>query len=182
MNYQTQPIIKTERLLLRPFTQEDAPRVQLLVSDKRISEMVANIPHPYPDGAASEWISTHHSGWEQGVRTHFAISDKTSNVLMGAISLVVVDPKIEPSEAELGYWLGVEYWGHGFITEASQRVIKLGFDELGVGCIYARCLSNNPASGRVLEKAGFIHTGQRAGMCGDKFASIEHFELLAASR
>lgn len=178
MNSQAQPILKTERLLLRPFIQEDAARVQLLAGDKRISEMVANIPHPYPDGAASEWISTHRSGWESGSRASFAIIDKTTNILMGAISLVGKTAESGVLEAELGYWLGVDYWGAGLVTEAGKRIIQLGFDELGLQRIHARRLSHNPASGRVLEKIGLVHIGQREGMCGDKFGAIEHYELL----
>ncbi|MCP3675590.1 MAG: GNAT family N-acetyltransferase, partial [Gammaproteobacteria bacterium] len=58
-----QPILKTKRLILKPFTIEDSSRVTVLAGDKKIADVTANIPHPYPEGLANEWISTHSQKW-----------------------------------------------------------------------------------------------------------------------
>lgn len=173
-----QPSLESTRYILRPFTADDAPAVQLLAADKRISDMVSNIPHPYPEGAALQWISTHVPGWEKGVQASFAIVDKTNHELCGAIGLSVDTTETDVREAEIGYWLGVDYWGRGIVSEACQRIVSFGLDEMNLDKIRARRLSNNPASGRVLEKAGFKHTGTAEGTCGDKFASLDYYEIL----
>lgn len=173
-----QPSLDTERFLLRPFTSEDAARVQLLAADKRISEMVSNIPHPYPDGAALDWITTHRPAWEAGSQASFAIIDKATNELRGAIGLSLKMTEDGQTEAELGYWLGVAYWGQGIVSEACQRIVEFGLNDLRLGRIHARRLSINPASGRVLEKAGFSHIGTAEGTCGDKIGSLDYYEIL----
>ena len=175
---QVQPNLESARYLLRPFTPEDAAKVQVLAADKRISDMVSNIPHPYPDGAALEWISSHVPGWDKGVQASFAIIDKTNHELRGAIGLTISSIETGTKEAELGYWLGVDYWGQGIVSEVCQRIVHFGLHDLNIDRIHARRLSSNPASGRVLEKAGLKHTGTAEGTCGDKFASLDYYEIL----
>ncbi len=101
------PEIKTERLLLRPFELSDADDIQRLAGDKAIADTTLNIPHPYEDGMAEEWIATHRPKFEAGELVNFAIVSKASNELMGAIGLIIV-PQFE--RAELGYWIGKPFW------------------------------------------------------------------------
>ncbi|PWQ92804.1 GNAT family N-acetyltransferase [Leucothrix pacifica] len=178
MNNQEQPSLKTTGYYLRPFRADDADTVQLLAADKRISEMVSNIPHPYPEGAALAWINSHRPAWDERSQASFAIVDKANHQLLGAIGLSIKPADNGLTEAEVGYWLGVEYWGRGIVSEACQRIVKFGLDELALDRICARRLSANPASGRVLEKAGFRHTGTAEGSCGDKFTSLDYYEIL----
>lgn len=180
MNTKVQPTFKTERLILRPFTLSDAPRVQYLASDRRIAEMVSHIPHPYPEGAAKEWITGHRPGWQEGIQASFAIVEAHAVELYGAIGLTISTVDDDLTEAELGYWLGVDYWGKGIVTEACQRIVEFGLNDLGLHRIQARRLSINPASGRVLEKAGFVHTRTADGTCGDKYASLDYYEIRGA--
>lgn len=170
-----QPALHSERLLLRPLTLDDAPKIQIMVSDKRVSEMTANIPHPYPDEAAVAWINTHGANWQQRKQVSYGISLTSTQEIIGAMGLVLRDP----AEVELGYWLGVDYWGFGYATEAAKRIISFGFNELGLNFVKARVLSRNPASGRVLLKSGFTHSRTEAGSCGSKFESLDYYECLA---
>lgn len=168
-----QPQLTSERLLFRAFTLDDAPRVQAIVSDKRIAEMTANIPYPYPETGAIDWISTHEKRWSSRENVSFAILLKSTDTIIGAIGLAFK----ESNEGELGYWLGVDYWGKGYATEAAMCINNYGLNALNFDKIKARALSRNPASGRVLLKSGFKHTGTTEGTCGDKFESLDYFEI-----
>lgn len=143
--------LETERLLLRRFTLEDAPRVQLLAGDKAIAETTLNIPHPYEDGMAEEWIGTHEEQRDAGKLENFALVQKGDNLLVGAIGLVI---KREFESAELGYWVGRPYWGQGYCTEAARMILKYGFEQLGLNRIFAGHFTINPASGKVMKKIG----------------------------
>ena len=132
--------------------------MQRLVGAREVAEALLNIPHPYPAGAAEEWISTHSARWEQEEGLDLAIERQDDGLLLGAIGLGI---KREHSHAALGYWMGVPYWGHGYATEAGREVVRYAFEELGLNRVYAFHFTRNPASGRVLQKIGMVHEGVR---------------------
>ena len=163
-----QPGIDTARLVLRPFVPGDAPRVQQLAGHPDIADTTLNIPHPYEDGMAESWIETHLPGFEAGLLATFAIVLRDDDDLIGAIGLTI---NRELRMADLGYWVGKPYWNRGYATEATRALITYGFESLGLNRIGAQHLTRNPASGRVLEKAGMRPEGMaRAG--GDEARSI----------
>ena len=151
-----QPILRTHRLILRPFTLADAPDVQLLAGAREVAATTALIPHPYSDGMAEAWIASHPNGLAEGTNVVYAITDGQTGALIGAIGLSVV---AEHSRAELGYWIGVPFWGHGYCTEAAAAVLRYAFEELGLRRVQARHFAINPASGRVMQKTGMAHEG-----------------------
>jgi [ribosomal protein S5]-alanine N-acetyltransferase len=152
------PTLRTERLVLRAFTLEDAPEVQRLAGVREIAEMVYPIPHPYEDGVAKEWFATHLSAFEAGEAVTFAITLREVGALCGATELTI-NP--QDANAELGYWLGVPYWGRGYATEAAREVVRYGFEKLGLHRIHSGHFARNPASGRVLRKIGMRYEGTR---------------------
>ncbi len=84
--------------------------------------------------------------------------------------------------AELGYWIGVPYWGNGYATEAATAMVKYGFGTLGLHRIFAGHFTNNPASAGVLRKIGMRHEGcQRAHILKwGKFLDLEMYGMLAS--
>jgi ribosomal-protein-alanine N-acetyltransferase len=152
------PILQTTRLSLRPFVQADAPAVQRLAGDKRVSDPTVKIAHPYPDGAAEAWIANHESIYESGSAVIHAITLRESGELIGAISLVLITPQHQ--RAEIGYWIGTQFWSQNFCSEAAAAVIEFASATLGLTRITARCLARNPASARVLEKIGMTQEGR----------------------
>jgi ribosomal-protein-alanine N-acetyltransferase len=150
------PTLSTQRLILRPFSLTDAPRVQLLAGAWEVANTLATMPHPYPDGAAQEWIAGHAKDFETGKNLPLAICLK-DGTLIGDISLMGF--RTPHSRAEIGYWLGKDYWGQGYCTEALRAVIKLGFEQLGLNRIFGQHWSRNVASGKVMHKAGLKHEG-----------------------
>lgn len=151
-----QPELATTRLILRPFTMHDAPDVQRLAGEFAVADTTGNIPHPYPDGVAEQWIATHQPQYEAGSAAIFAIILRTSVELIGAISLGI---NRHLDSAELGYWLGTPYWGQGYCTEAGRAVLAFGFGTLGLNRIHACFVPRNLASGRVMEKLGMTREG-----------------------
>ena len=157
-----QPALSTARLQLRAFTFADAARVQRLANVEAIADVTANLPFPYPDGLAENWIGTHPEKWRAGEQASYAITLNDSGELIGCISLV----NIEGASAETGYWLGLDYWGRGYISEACRALLDFGFIQLRLNLVRARVLERNPASVRVLVKCGFKQVGREIQKCG----------------
>jgi len=175
-------VLDSNRLLLRAFIQADSATVQKLVGAFEIADTTASIPHPYEDGMAESWISNLETVLANGKGVTFAIVAKSgaslpAQALVGAISLMGLEAD---HQAEVGYWLGRPYWGRGYGTEALKRLVAHAFEDLDLVRLYAHHLTRNPASGRVLEKAGFIHEGSRPSHAKKwgKLEDIEEYGLL----
>ena len=95
-----QPTIKTSRLILRPFSLEDAANVQRLAGAIEIARVTLNVPHPYEDGMAQAWIAGHAGEFENGRHACFAVASQESGQLMGCVGLGV---QPQHARAELGY-------------------------------------------------------------------------------
>jgi RimJ/RimL family protein N-acetyltransferase len=173
------PTLTTERLILRPFTLDDAPEVQRLAGTREIADTTINIPHPYPEGAAEKWINTRRDEYQKNGSVAWAVTLKDSSQLMGCISLGV-DGK--NGRAELGYWIAREYWGQGYCTEAAKKVLTYGFRQAKLNRIFASYLSRNPASGKVMSNIGMKKEGQMRQHIKkwDKYEDIIHYGILAA--
>lgn len=164
--------------MLRPFGFDDALAVQVLAGAREVADTTLHIPHPYPTGAAEQWIATHPATWETGTGVTYAITDAGTGVLMGAVGLTINPPH---ARGELGYWLGVPYWNRGYCTEAARAVVELGFAQLGLHRIQARYLTRNPASGRVMQKLGMRSEGVNRGAIRkhDRFEDLAVYAILA---
>jgi [ribosomal protein S5]-alanine N-acetyltransferase len=144
----------SDRLILRPFGLSDAKRVQELAGDKSIYDTTESIPHPYKDGIAEEWISTHPLQLQNQKHISYAICLKNNELLIGDIGLVL---EIINFRSEVGYWVGKKYWGQGYATEALATILEFAKDDLKLNKVIARHLTRNPASGKVMQKNNFIH-------------------------
>jgi RimJ/RimL family protein N-acetyltransferase len=163
------PVLKTDRLVLRALCQRDVPVIVQLAGDRRVAENTARIPHPYTAADAEGLLASIN---QKGSETVFAL--ELDGALIGMSGL---DPRTDG--AELGYWLGVPYWGCGYATEAARAVIDYAFSELGHDLLQSGARVSNPASRRVLEKCGFQWTGVR--LCRiraiNSAAPIDRFRL-----
>ncbi|MFW6133145.1 MAG: GNAT family N-acetyltransferase [Planctomycetota bacterium] len=151
------PTLTTERLLLRPFTLADAGDIRRLAGAKEIAATMLYMPHPYEEGLAERWIASLPDGWAAGRELHLAITTGATGELIGAAGLSDLDTPHR--RGELGYWVGVPYWGRGYCTEAARRLVRFAFDNLGLHRVVAHHFTRNPASGRVLAKIGMTHEG-----------------------
>jgi RimJ/RimL family protein N-acetyltransferase len=108
---------------------------------------------------------------------NFALVLRRSNELIGAIGLRV---EAQHARAELGYWVGLRYWGQGYCTEAGYAVLDYGFNTLGLARIHASHFTRNPASGRVMQKLGMRHEGslRQHVRKRDVFEDLEIYAIL----
>jgi RimJ/RimL family protein N-acetyltransferase len=161
--------IRTARLRLRPIAIEDAATVQRLAGRREVAAMTRSIPHPLSLTQAEEWVRTKQAEIAEGKAEVFAVVLESTGELIGAIGLHV---DAEHRSAELGFWIGVDWWNQGYATEAASAVVRHGFQVLGLNRIHAHHMTRNPASGRVLEKAGM----RREGLLRQAIRKWDNFE------
>lgn len=171
------PHLTTDRLQLRPFDMTDAGRVHELLAVPDIAGTTLNIAYPYPEGAAAAWIKGHERAAGDGTSWTWAITRCQDDLLLGAIGMGVVAAH---RRGTLGYWLGVPFWGQGYTSEAARRVVGFGFGDLGLHRIDAECMSRNPASAKVMRRAGMVHEGTFRDyiMKNGSFESIDRYAVI----
>ncbi len=140
---------------LEPIALAHAPAVQALAADPRIAD-TSNVPFPYPADGAAAWIRYTLALRDLGREVNFAIV-REPGTLVGVCGVLNIEGS--PRRGELGYWVGVPFWGRGYASAAARELVRRVFEEHGVEELYSSCLVRNPASWRVLEKTGFRHVG-----------------------
>jgi RimJ/RimL family protein N-acetyltransferase len=162
----------TRRLLVRPPALADAPALVALLNDRRIAQNTLRIPHPYQIADARAFISSANTSEDEIV---FLITRNSAPGVIGACGIA----RLTFAGPELGYWIGVPFWGLGYATEAVCAVIDHAFRGLGNEFLGAGARVTNPASRRVLEKCGFRWTGVALGRIRALGASvpIDRFRL-----
>ena len=146
---------RTDRLLLRPGWAEDAPALARAIADEQIVRNLATAPWPYALKDAEAFLASP----RDPVMPSFLIMERTEGAprVVGSCGL-----GRRPSGAvELGYWIARPHWGKGFATEAGRALIDIA-RTLKLSRLEGSHFVDNPASGRVLEKLGFVPTGLSA--------------------
>ncbi len=151
------PTLQTSRLLLGGFDPADAPDLRRLAGAREIADTTVAIPHPYDLDHALAWIGHQRRESVRGRAINFAIRLLPGSPLIGCAGLRDIDR--EHLQAELGFWIGLEWWGHGYAREAAVAGIRFGFEQLGLNRIYAHHMARNPAAGQVLLHAGMQREG-----------------------
>lgn len=152
----------------------DADDVQHLAGDRAIADTTLNVPHPYEDGMAEEWIAS----LEAGTTATYAVILADTSDLIGAISLKI---DLGANTGELGYWIGRPYWRNGYATEAAVAILDYGFESIELDKIHAAHLARNPASGRVMAKAG-MHYDRTELDATEKWGRLEDLVWYSVSR
>ncbi len=151
MRYDMHPTVT-----LRPWRMEDAERMQVFANNAKVAQNLRNaFPYPYSLEDARQFIEN-------------SISRDGDRCIMRAIEIdgvpagsigVFLGSDVYVKTAEIGYWLAEPYWGRGIMPRAVREICDLAFATFDLECIYAEVFSENPASCRVLEKAGFTREG-----------------------
>jgi RimJ/RimL family protein N-acetyltransferase len=148
--------LETDRLWLRWPRASDAARIAELAGDRGVAQMTARIPHPYPPGAAAEFVLTARAANLSGRELVLAMTRKQRpDEMIGCVSLCESDP----GSSVLGFWLGKPFWGAGFMTEGVRALVDIAMRASDVEAIVACARPENAACRRVLEKVGFVSEG-----------------------
>jgi len=152
------PELTTARLRLRRLRPADAGLIELYASDPGVAKMSERIPHPYPPGLAETYVERVLSG--AGGETVWAL-DIGGDAGAGLIGIIMLRPG-EAGTAALGYWVARAFWGLGYAGEAVEAVLRHAATE-GLAALTATVFQDNPASVKVLMRAGFAYVGAGEG-------------------
>jgi ribosomal-protein-alanine N-acetyltransferase len=152
----TEKTIETNRLFLRLFNESDAQEVTRLCNNYNLYKNTLYLPFPYSIEDALSWMKNHVDNFNDSKSYEFAITDKITGKLYGAIALT---NNQRFSNGEIAYWVGEEYWGNGYATEAAKAMLEFAFIEKQYNKVFARYFHSNLASGKVIEKIGMKKEG-----------------------
>ena len=147
----------TPRLRLRPVEASDADAIGAIASRREVADTMATLPHPYPPGEAARWIAERRAARDRGLAASFVAELRDAGASCGVAEIHSIEP--EHRQAELSFWLAPDAWGRGYMSEIVPALVAHAFGALGLNRLYAHHMLRNPASGRVLEKAGFRREG-----------------------
>jgi len=171
--------LQTERLTLRLHARSDIAALMPLIGAREVAATTLRIPYPYTEADAQDFIAGTQEELLNGSGLRLGIVVRESDTLCGGVGL-----RIEPDHrrAELGYWIGVPYWGKGYATEAARAMVKYGFETLQLHRVFASHIVSNSASARVLRKIGMRHEGSQRGhiLKRGEFLDIEMCGMLAS--
>ena len=158
------PKIETRRLVLRAPVAADADRIALLAADFDVARMTTSMPHPFHRHHAESFLARVEA-LNPAREVVFAIDldDQGLIGIMGFHPTPLLGPHAGRSTLvgpEIGYWLGRPYWGRGLATEAAAGALTWARKAWRRRVVVSGHFADNPASGRVLEKAGFLYTGE----------------------
>lgn len=152
-----QPIIETSRLKMRPLKASDSSLIEKNASIREIADTMISLPHPYPAGEAERYIARQQTEHESGLSVAFIIEHKDDGCFCGLAEIRAIDR--EHSQAELSFWMVVDVWGRGYMSEAVHELVQYAINNIGINRLYAYHMLRNPASGHVLKKNGFRQEG-----------------------
>ncbi|MBE5745949.1 MAG: GNAT family N-acetyltransferase [Clostridiales bacterium] len=172
-------MFETERLIIRRFMPSDAIDIYEACNDYEMVKTTLGLPWPYTKEMAEGWVGKVAQREEEGSSYEYAICLKDNpDKIVGCIALMDFNNKAR--RAEMGYWVARKYWRNGIATEAAKAMLNFGFEKLNLHSIIARYFDINPASGRVMEKAGMRYVGtiRDHEFRFDKFFNVGYYEML----
>ncbi len=148
----------------------DADKLRELINDPEVLEQLCGYPFPCPLSRIKKDVRDAIRGWKRN--EFFAFTVFVDEEIAG--SIVLENPNPNKGRYDIGFYFGKRFWNQGIATEAIRQVVKFGFNKLKLYRVQGDTRSNNPASNRVFEKAGFKFEGcrKRNNKIGTKFTDL----------
>ncbi len=164
------PILETQRLILRPFKEQDAQEViDCWESDPEVAKYMFWTSHN-DINKTKEWIDFELGQISKDDWYRFALVLKDTNALIGT-GLIYYEDEVE--SWEIGYNLGKKYWGKGYTTEAMKEILSFAQNQLHIKELVGRYAKENPASGKVMKKLGFQYEKDIPYECNEGAVHLE---------
>ncbi|MEM9971234.1 MAG: GNAT family N-acetyltransferase [Pseudomonadota bacterium] len=167
-----QPVIATERLVLRPMRRSDAGTLELFGNDERVARMTRSIPHPVPPGAVDALISR---ALSPDRTEDIWVMDGTKSGLGEFLGLIALE-QMDRNQSEIGYWVVPAFWNSGLASEAVGTLIAE--NPHGDKTMFGSVFQDNPASARVLTNAGFEYIGDAEAFSVARDANVPTWTYL----
>ena len=158
----SQPLLTTERLVLRRLVPGDASDLAELAGAVEVASMAGHVPYPLSLDAAREWIADVSHGDNRRCAMAILRRDRDDQERFLGVCGFAMDA---PGSASIGYFIGRPYWGKGYATEAVRALIGYCITSAAPTTLAASHFLGNDASARVLEKLGFVLVGSTHGWC-----------------
>jgi RimJ/RimL family protein N-acetyltransferase len=157
--------IETKRLILREVNKKDAKDIQKNINNLEVSKWLLVVPYPYKLKDAEWWVNHCQEDYKKKVKDKYnlVIELKKEKRIIGAIGLKKIDNS--QGSAEVGYWIGEDYWKYGYGSETLNEILKFAFNKLKLRRIDALVFTGNPSSGKLLEKFGAKLEGIKRKSC-----------------
>ena len=152
-------MLETSRLLLRSPEVTDVAQIVPLLGNFEVVRNLGLVPHPYTERNGHWWVSDTAAKRARGEEYAFSVVNKKTLAYLGCCTVH------SSVDFELGYWLGKPYWGEGYATEAARRVARFAFEDLHAEKLTSGYMHDNPGSGRVLAKLGFVYSHDEMRGC-----------------
>lgn len=156
MDWSELPIIQTPRLMLRWISNEDVDALFGIFSNVEVMRYWSTPPLADRDAAVA-LVNEIHDAFQRQVMLKWGVARQGDNVIIGTTTLYNLD--FTNRRAEVGYALGREYWGQGYMQEALQALLSYCFETLSLRRLEADVDPRNKASIQTLERLGFQHEG-----------------------
>jgi RimJ/RimL family protein N-acetyltransferase len=144
-------------IVLREWDDSDVPAIVSGCADPEIARWLDQVPQPYTERDAREWVGSTRRGWRESSIASFAIADRRTDEAIGSVSVHWLDH--EQAVGEVGYWVRRDARGRGVATRAVRLAARWAIEDCGLERLQLRADSENAASQRVAEKAGFRREG-----------------------
>lgn len=153
------PVLRTERLVLRPLRQDDASPLFALFNNWNVIRFLSSPPWPYTAGNARLFVGG-------AVARSPGLNEEMLAITRDGAFIGLINARLREANAlqrgagpNIGYWIGEPFWGQGFMSEAVRAFVRHLFTSAGPDAIYSGAFAENTASLRVQEKAGFVRDG-----------------------
>ena len=159
--------IKTDRLVIGKPCKDDIPDLVSLLGNWNVSKWLSSVPYPYEESDASDWLDI----MAQDI---YAYNIFLNDLIIGGIGLM----DITKTDAEVGYWIGEEYWGNGYASEALAALIQHVFRTMPITALYASYFEKNTASAKLLRKTGFKEIGKHTVYSASRNEMVQCIKLV----